>query len=101
MRGIKILQVILSIMVIPISITVLLLGMVVVPLFTAKSWDVFIHMFKKCKRFFPQISVAFWKLWNAKEEVSVESKMSLSMMFIVSVVGLPFISILLFLEEFT
>ena len=101
MKGTTLLQGILAVMVIPISILVLMVGMVIVPIYTPNKWPLFVHMFKKLKAFMPQLMVAFWRVWNHRDSDYAQQQMSLSMMLVISVVGLPLIAMLLFVEEFT
>ena len=100
MKGSTVLQSMLAVMVIPITILVMIIGMVIVPIYTTNKWPLFVHMLKKLRAFLPQLMVAFWRVWKDRDSDYAQQQMSLSMMLVVSVVGLPLIAMLLFVEEF-
>ena len=83
----------------PLAGAMLFLGMALVPFSASRGWLVFSHMTKNAVLLLPRLPFLLWTLWTERSESSSKEKMSLPMVVLLSVFGMPFIVMLLLLDD--
>jgi len=100
MRTREVLQGTLAIIIMPISATMLFLGMALVPFSASRGWFVCKHMAKNAAFLIPRLPGVLMELWRERAKAEAEDRMSIPMMLVLSIFAMPFIGVMLLLDDY-
>ena len=93
-------QILFTIAIAPIFGVVLFLGMTLVPLSVSRSWRLFMHILRNSWRWLIMAPQMLWSFMNDRNDSPIEQRMSYPLTAVVVTFGLPFIAVMVLLDDY-